>query len=357
MRKGVLVLALALVAAVASWSDRRVSAADARAEGALRIAFIDVMGGAATLIVTPENETVLIDSGWPGFDDRDPKRIAKALRDVAGRTEIDHLITTHWHTDHVGGAAGLAKIVPIGRFWDRGLPEDKLPGVDFPDLKADDPLVAAYREVSKGKRAVLRPGDTLPLKGKEVQIVVLAAGTKIIEPGLAATNAKRCASAPANLPIDNSDNARSLVLRLRFGAFDFLDAGDLTWNIERSLVCPLDLVGPIDLYQVTHHGLDISNHPTLLETCAPTVAVMNNGPKKGGSAETVHRLRNLPSLKALYALHKNVNTGPGDNADPALTANSDPAGGRYIVATIPAGGESYSVKIEGGGEPRAFESR
>ena len=98
----------------------------------LDLYFIDVMGGAATLIVTPERESVLIDSGWPGFDDRDPRRIVHALKDVSGCDHLDHLVTTHWHIDHFGGVAGLAKQVEIKHFWDRGLPEDSDAGNDFP---------------------------------------------------------------------------------------------------------------------------------------------------------------------------------------------------------------------------------
>ena len=107
----------------------------------LDIYFIDVMGGAATLIVTPEKESILIDSGWPGFDDRDPRRIVHVLKDLAGCAHLDHLVTTHWHIDHFGGVAGLAKAIEIKHFWDRGLPEDNDPSLDFPDgPKADDPL-------------------------------------------------------------------------------------------------------------------------------------------------------------------------------------------------------------------------
>ena len=125
------------------------------------------MGGAATLIVTPERESVLIDSGWPGFEDRDPKRIVHALKDLAGCDHLDHLVTTHWHMDHFGGVAGLAKLVEIKHFWDRGLPEDNDPKLDFPDgPKADDPLGIAYRKASKGKRTPLKAGDSLPLAGE-----------------------------------------------------------------------------------------------------------------------------------------------------------------------------------------------
>lgn len=331
------------------------SASHAQNQTGLRLYFIDVLGGAATLIVTPENETILVDSGWPGHDDRDPKRIVQVLKEVAGRDRIDHLITTHWHTDHVGGVEGLAKLVEIGQYWDRGLPEDHLEGVDFPEGDRD-PLIAAYRKASAGKRKALRPGDALPLKSVSLRVLAASGNVLLHRHQEGDTHTASCDEHP-DKPADRSDNARSLTFRLSLGDFDFFDAGDLTWNIEKQLVCPHNLVGGIDLYQVTHHGLDISNHPTLLKTIAPTVAIMNNGPRKGGSAETVHRLKALPGLEALYALHKNAETGPDDNADPTLTANSDPEGGQFIQVQVAPDGSGYTVRIGKDGPARSFKSR
>lgn len=342
-------LALGLVGLAAA----PVPADDPQPARGLSVYFIDVMGGAATLVVTPEGESVLLDSGWPGEGDRDPKRIVHVLKDVAGLDHLDHLVTTHWHTDHYGGVAGLARLVRIDHFWDRGLPEDPDTGLDFPDgPKPDDPLGLAYRKASAGKRKALQPGDRLPLKS--VEAVVLASGGRVIEGGRANPV---CDEAPADRDADGSDNARSLAIRFRTGAFDFLDCGDLTWNIEKQLVCPLDRIGPIDLYQVTHHGMDISNHPTLVRTVAPTVAVMNNGPRKGGSAGVVKLLRTIPSIQAAYQLHKNAATAAADNTDPTLIANTDPAGGQFIAVQVAPDGGSYSVRIGTDGAARTFTTR
>ena len=284
------------------------------------------MGGAATLIVTPERESVLIDSGWPGLEDRDPKRIVHVLKDVAGLDHLDHLVTTHWHMDHFGGVEGLSKRVRIGHFWDRGCPTRTPPTATGPTSPtARRPTTRSGSPTARRARAsgtVLKAGDTLPLRATSRR-VVLASGGKVIDG--AAAPATRSARRPRpTSPRTRADNARSLALRFRLGKFDFLDCGDLTWNVEKQLVCPVDRIGPIDLFQVTHHGMDISNHPTLLRTIEPTVAVMDNGPSKGGRRRRSKLLKSMPSIQAAYQLHKNAATGPDENTDPALIANRDP---------------------------------
>jgi competence protein ComEC len=329
------------------------------------IYFIDVEGGAATLLVTPDRESILIDCGWPGKEDRDPKRIVHVLKDLAGCDHLDHLVTTHWHTDHYGGVAGLARLVTVAHFWDRGLPEDADARPDFPDgPKPADPLGIAYRTASRGKRKALHAGDSLPLTG--LKALVLASGGQVIDSSSAlragetapatATNSL-CASAPADLPVDTSDNARSLAILFSLGKFQFFDAGDLTWNVEKRLVCPIDLVGPVDLYQVTHHGMDISNHPTLVQALAPTVAIMNNGPRKGGAPATVKRLRSVPSIQAAYQLHRNAATSDDDNTDPSLIANKGSSEGEFIRVRIAPDGSKFTVQIGESGPERTFESK
>jgi len=328
------------------------------------IYFIDAAGGAATLLITPERESILIDSGWPGLDDRDPKRIVHVLRDLAGCDQLDHLVTTHWHTDHFGGVAGLARMIIISHFWDRGLPEDADARPDFPDgPKPDDSLGIAYRSASAGKRKALKAGDSLPLKRVRARVlasggsVIDAAATGVDTAGVAARANSLCENAPQDKAVDPSDNARSLVLLFSLGKFQFFDAGDLTWNVEKKLVCPVDLVGPVDLYQVTHHGMDTSNHPTLVQTIAPTVAIMNNGPRKGGAPGTVKLLKSVPSIQAAYQLHKNAATGAEDNTAPSFIANKDAAGGEFIRVRVAPDGARFTVQIGEHGAERTFESK
>lgn len=350
-------------AAVFALATTILGPSSAREDRPLEIFFIDVQGGAATLLVTPEGESVLLDTGWPGEGDRDPKRIAHVLKDVAKLDHLDHLVTTHWHIDHFGGVEGLSKLVKIDHFWDRGLPGDKIAGLDFPDgPKDDDPLLVAYLAASKGKRKTLKAGDKLPLRGETAATVLVSGGRGGDSTGTGAN--PQCENGPADMEVDHSDNARSLGLLFRLGNFDFIDLGDLTWNIESKLACPADMTRALggrpavdqalDVYQVTHHGMNISNHPTLVRTVSPTVTVMNNGPRKGGSAEVVRLLRTVPSIQANYQLHKNEGTSDADNAPRGFIANTDPSGGQFIRVTVAPDGKTFRVRIGEDGEPRTF---
>lgn len=323
----------------------------------LEIYFIDVQGGAATLLVTPERETVLIDAGYATKDDRDPERIERVLRNVVGLDRIDHLVITHWHQDHAGGVGGLARRVEIGRFWDRGLPEDDLPGVEYPlGPGPESALGVAYRAASKGKRTVLRAGETLPLRG-DLEALVLASSKSILAAPAGAPINPLCEAPPENFPVAPGENDWSAGLRFRFGKFDFLALGDLTWEYERSLVCPRDVIGKIDLYLVTHHGRNTSNNPILLRTIEPIVTVMNNGPNKAGDVETVRALRKIPSIQASYQLHRNLKTGDEGNTDPDLIVNDDPGGGRFLHVSVSPDGSTFQVRMDVDGPERTFESR
>ena len=86
------------------------------------------------------------------------------------------------------------------------------------------------------------------------------------------------------------------------------------------MVAP-DRIGPVDVYQVTHHGLDISNNPVLVHTVNPRVAVFNNGPRKGGHPSVMATLRRLPDMQGLFQLHRNLGAEDGENTAPDHIAN------------------------------------
>lgn len=319
----------------------------------LELYWVDAEGGAATLIVTPSGESVLIDSGNPN---RDAKRIAKAAQD-AGVKRIDHLVTTHFHIDHYGGAAELATMLPIGTVYDNGIPE-KNP--DNPaDTEAFQKSIRPYREMKAEKRVVLHPGEKIPLRQTPempaLELRCIGAMQKTITDGGA--KGTDCDKAVAK-PKDTSDNANSVVLLLRFGNFKMFDGGDLTWNNEAQLVCPENLPGQVDIYDVDHHGLDISNNPLLVHALQPTVAIMSNGTTKGCGAETFKTLKNSPSIKAIYQIHRNLRADSENNTEREHIANLETqCSENYIKVSVDRSGKSYTVSIPAQGHSKTFQTR
>lgn len=328
----------------------------------LQIHWIDSEGGGSTLLVTPAGESVLIDTGNPGG--RDAARILHAAKE-AGLQRLDHVVITHFHIDHFGGLAELAERIPIGTLYDKGLPEE------VPDQGGNQTRWALtsrpYRNAKVENRVVLAPGDTLPLKqapgAAALTLQVLAANQKLIP---ATANTATNPDAPelaGDKPVDLSDNANSIVLLLSLGDFRFFDGGDLTWNVEKRLVTPHHLPGVVDLFQVNHHGLDSSNHPLLVRSLDPTVAVMNNGPRKGTSASTLASLQGAKALQALYQIHENVRPDEATNNTPdrRRIANHGDLGeacaAHPIHCRVAADGTSFTLSVPAQDHEQAFATR
>lgn len=301
---------------------------------------MDVEGGAATLLVTPAGESVLIDAGWSGFDGRDAKRIQQAMRQ-AGIIAIDHLVATHYHMDHYGGIPELAKLVTIKQFYDHGKMTAMSEDSQFTER------YGAYQEAARGRTTMLKPGDTIKLKAlkgaPQMRLLCVAANSEVIMGSKASANPE---CAPATEPqADTSENGRSVALLLSWGEFEFLNLADLTWNISQRLVCPANQIGEIDLYQVTHHGGNASNNPVLLRSLRPTVAIMVNGPRKGGHPDTIKWLGEIASLKALYQLHRNVQISAYQNTPADFIANLDeqPDEAHMITVSVDAAKRAFTV--------------
>lgn len=320
----------------------------------LEIYWIDVEGGGATLIVTPAGESVLIDAG--GYDvERDAARVHAVAARVAGLHQIDHFVASHWHADHYGGAIRLNQLMPIMRFYGHG---------NLPTGVAEDPkygdLMPAYRKITRGRSRILRAGDTLPLKqtanAPSILVRCLASdGTMDRSEGVASPVNPVCKK-EGSRP-DPTENAKSIVLKLQYGRFTFLDGADLTWDKEAQLVCPINRVGPVELFQIDHHGLDLSNNPVLLESIRPRVVVVNNGPEKGPEPNTVRALRGLPSIQTVWQLHRNVKTGSELNTKPQYIANHDvECKAQFIQAEVQPSG-TFWVRIGETGARQTYEAR
>jgi competence protein ComEC len=332
------------------------------ARSTLDIYFIDVEGGQSTLVATPAGEALLVDTGFPGpgggFDAapgdpakaRDAQRILAAARD-AGVTQIDFLLTTHFHADHDGGVVELAQLLPIRTFVDHGrvLPdaEENVAGT----LRAFE----AYAGVrARGRHLEPVPGDRLPLKGVEA-VVVSAARAALDKPlaGAAGRTAGCATEAPAAQ--EPHENPRSTGIRLQFGRFRFLDLGDLTGPPLYALACPENKVGPVDVYLVAHHGGVDAADPATFAAFRPRVSIVNNGAVKGGAPELFKTLHASPDAGDAYQLHRSQNAGVENFADERI-ANLDTSTAHWIKVSANADG-SFAVTNGRTGATKRYDAR
>ncbi len=291
----------------------------------LQIYFVDVEGGQATLFVTPAGQSLLIDTGWPGFDDRDADRIVAAAKN-AGLKKIDFVLLTHYHRDHAGGVSQLAAKIPIGAFLDHG--ENREPTDAATEQTWQEYLKLASRQ--KIKRTTAKPGDTFPLQGIESKVI--SSNGAVIEHSLPGAGARNAACKTAEQPpADPTENPRSLGTLFTFGKLRILDLGDLTSDKEMLLMCPVNKLGAVDIYIVSHHGSLTSNSPLFLNGIAPRVAIMDNGATKGGAPAPWDTVKQSPRLEDLWQLHFSNEGGAAHNAADTFIANlSGPDAGNYL---------------------------
>ena len=315
----------------------------------LHIYWIDVEGGGATLIVTPAKQSILVDAGWNL--DRDAARICDVATKVAGVPQIDYFIATHWHADHYGGAIKLSQRMPIRKFY---------ANMPYPENVADDPafptLMPQFKALVGGNLLVLKAGETLPIRqvgAPQLQIQVLAAARKVASHS--GTPNPVCAESEHPGP-DPSQNADSIVLLFRYGKFTFFDGGDLTRKVEEELVCPTNLVGKVELFQIDHHGFDRSNSPVLIHSLRPRVVVINNGPQKGAEPKTMKTLFGTPSVETVWQVHRNLQPGAQLNTRPEFIANAQDEGNgpaEFIQASAEPDGR-LTVQIGTNGTRKSY---
>lgn len=321
----------------------------------LRIYWVDVEGGAATLMVSPSGESLLVDTGWE-VGDRDAKRIFAAAQQ-AGLKKIDYFILSHFHADHAGGLRALASMIPIGRCFDRG---------DFIE-PANQRWRDAYLSVCATKRTILKAGDKIPLKG--VQVDVLASnGNLLAKPMRGGGPNPLCATAE-NKPPDVPENQLMVGALFTYGKFKFLDLADLDWEKEMELACPVNTVGEVTIWQAGRHGaLDGAGAPAFLYAIKPQVVVANNGPRKGlggpspGStrAQTVHydRIAKTPGIEGIWQGHFSLLDKDHNTAENMIANLEDTAEclGHSIEASVGPDGK-YTITNSRNGFSKTYTVR
>lgn len=315
------------------------------AASTLDIYFIDVEGGQSTLIVTPSHESLLIDAGFPGVGTftskpgdphkaRDAVRIAAAAR-AAGLKQIDYLLITHFHPDHDGGVPELARLIPIRTFIDHGGLQDV--GIVPGTVEAFN-AYAAVR--AKGKHIEVKPGDRLPLKG--IQVTIVSSSGLTLSSALSGGGARNPDCAATEIPAhESAENPRCTGFRLDFGKFRFADLGDLTGHPLWALFCPNDLLGPLDVYLLPHHGSSDIADPAIFGSVKPRIAVLNNGTTKGGDPETLVALHSAKGIEEVWQLHRSKKQGAENFADDRI-ANLDETTSYWIKVSARRDG-SFTV--------------
>jgi len=306
----------------------------------LQIYFIDVEGGQSTLLVSPSGQSLLVDTGWPDTD-RDIKRIAEALQ-ASGSKQIDFVVITHYHPDHVGGVPELLKQIKVGEFIDHG------PNIENDEM-APEGYAAYLKSMGSIKRVVARPGDRIPIRGLDVEVLA-AAGAHITQPVAGAGQPNPNCASETKWPEDKTENGASMGILVTYGDFRFVDLGDLTKDKELGLVCPSNLIGKADLFLVSHHGMNMSNTKSLVDALHPRVAIMENGAKKGDSPEAWQTVHDSPGLQDLWQLHYTASSGDHNVAKDQIANLDGDADGHSIKVVAQANGtfrvENSRNKVE-----------
>jgi len=314
----------------------------------LTIDFIDVEGGQATLFIMPNGQSLLIDTGWSGHDSRDAGRIADAAH-KAGLNHLDYVLITHYHDDHVGGVPQLVARIPVGTFIDHGPNREPIP-INVANYAAYQKVLAT----GLSRHIVAKPGDHFPIGN--VDIAVISADGSLIDkplPGAGQPN-PACASSEVR-PADQTENSRSLGVEITFGKLKILDLGDLTWDKEMQLMCPVNKLGRVDILVVSHHGWYQSSSPALVHAIHPRVAIMDNGESKGGSPQTFKTFAAAPGLEQLWQLHYSVESKtfnqpekfianlPGPDSANFLQLTATPTGSFTILNSRTNATQTYSA--------------
>ena len=259
----------------------------------LDIYSIDVEGGGATLFVSPSGASALVDTGYQS-NGRDADRIVAAAKD-AGLAQIDYVITSHYHGDHMGGLAELASRFPIKHLVDHG--------PNSTPQSSGTAFIQGYLELAgKLPRTSVKAGDKISIAGLD-WLVVASDGTLLSKPLPGAGRPNPACAGFQKQEETNFEDFHSVGSIVSFGKFRIAHLADLTVNYEFQLMCPNNLLGTVDAWIVSNHGQPRSGSAVLAHGLQPRVAIMNNAARKGGVPDVMKIVYAIPGLEDLWQLH------------------------------------------------------
>ena len=334
------VMALGAVVALSASSSAQVPTGQT-----LDVYFVDVEGGHATLFVSPSGESMLVDAGYAGFDGRDADRIAAAAA-LAGVTQIDYFVATHFHGDHVGGVPELAARLPIRNFVDHGTTSES--------EESRLALFETYAQArTKGTHIEVSAGDEIPIAGLGVRVLSSGGGLLSVPLEGGGIPNPLCASFTP-MGDETSDDAYSVGTLVTHGEFRLMNLGDLSWNQEYGLVCPTNRVGTVDVLLASQHGDDEAGSPTFVHALRPRVAITNNGIKKGAIQPVIQTIRSSPGIEDLWQLHFSM-LGNQLNGPEEFIANlGDVDTGYWLKLSAQADG-SFTVTNSRTGDTKSYQ--
>lgn len=332
---------VAVICLVFCWLSLSIPPAQTR-ESLLRLYFIDVNQGEATLIVSPTGKTLLIDGGEPG----DGSTYIVPLFRQLGITQLDYMVATHYHSDHYGGLSEVAAAFPPMVAYDSG-------NLTAP---SNDPNFTRYVQTIGAVRQTIRPGTVVDLGGGARATCIVVNG-QLISGGRVVITGRQD-------QFDQWANSASIGLLVQYGNFDYFVAGDLTGgginttDVETTVA---QLVGDVDVLQLNHHGSRTSSNPTFLTALKAEIGIVQLSGADGvrlPTVEVIDRFINTTPTSGVTPWPPDADFSPSrppfvyqNQPSPSGASNQGiVAGGTFVIQTD---GRSYEVS---GGRlrPRSF---